>query len=456
MSEDLSALVEKDGGAQPLTPELIDSWGAASDWIDLHPSFGWNVPSMSRLDQVGLALAIQCAAVKARDIAKADIVLWREVGRSWEEVKPKKHWLAKMMRRKPNEHQSWTDFWRMTVMHLELAQNAYILPMITRLGDVRELIPIMPSRCRERISGNGKLFYEINAATEFERAQLGETHIIVPADRIIHLRGKLLDGLNGVSSMQLGNPLFQLLGAINAYQTGLFGNNGKQPLVFETDQTFEGGSGDVAFRRLKEQLGERTRKASATGDPILLEAGLKAKAIAINSRDALTTEAYNQQVERICGLMETPPHKIFHFNSVKYDNQTAANSQYANDCLIPIAKNIEEKLRLQLLTDDEIDDHWPEFDRMALLAGDPTTLMNILDKALKNGVVEINEARDRLPLGLNPIDGGDVRYVPVNMAIVDRSGKIIHQAATGQPQPTPAEEDEGDGAKGPRLAVDNT
>lgn len=458
MTDDLWAMVEKDGAPQTLTPELIDSWNVAAQWIDLDPGFGWNVPRVTRSDAVGLGLAIQCAAVKARDIAKADMVLWREIGRSWEEVKPREHWFAKLLRRKPNQYQSWTDFWRMTVMHLELAQNAYIFPLITRLGEVRELVPIMPARCRERISPDGRLFYEIHAGTEFERAQLGDTHIIVPADRIIHLRGKLLDGMHGVSSLQLGNPVFALLGAISQYQTVLFGNEGKAPLVFETDQAFTGDMADVAFRRLKDQLSERTKKAARSGDPILLEAGLKAKPIATNPRDALTTEAYNQQVERICGLMETPPHKIFHYNSVKYDNQSAANAQYANDCLIPIAKNIEEKLRLQLLGEDEIDDHWPEFDRMALLAGDPATLMGILDKALKGGAVEINEVRDRLPLGLNPIEGGDVRYVPVNMAIVDRAGNIVHQAATGQPQPggnEPDQDDEDAGSKGLRLAVNN-
>ena len=455
MSEDLWSMVEKDGAVQTL-PEMISSWAEAAEWVDLHPLFGWNVPSLTARDAVGLSLAIQCAAVKARDIAKADMVLWREAGSSWEEVKPADHPLAKMLRRKPNKHQSWTDFWRMTVMHLELAQNAYIYPRINRLGDVLELVPIMPSRCMQRVSADGRIFYEVSTATELERAQLGVTNFIVPEERIIHLRGKTLDGMNGISSSDLGGPLFALMGAISRYQTSLFGADGVQAMVFETDSTFDGDLGDAAFRRLKDQLFERMKKV-AKGAPLLLEGGLKAKPIAVNARDALTTEAFNQQVVRICGLMETPPHKIFAYESVKYDNQAAANAQYANDCLIPIARNIEEKFRLQLLPDEQIDDHWPEFDRMALLAGDPVTLMNIRDKALGKGVVEINEARDRLPLGLNPIVGGDVRYVPVNMAIVDRDGNIIHQAATGQPQPAGDEAAaEDDKSSGPRLAVDNT
>ncbi|WP_052764131.1 phage portal protein [Microvirga massiliensis] len=448
--------------ASTIDPEFWQEIGLSPDFW---PSFGWNVPDPRRLESVGLALAVQCAAVKARDIAKAGMKLWRRQGRRWTEVEPGAHWFARMLARKPNSIHSWGEFWRMVIIHLELAQNSYILKRVTRLGDVLELLPLQPARCRPRISDTGRLFYEINAATEFERAQLGESVIIVPAERIIHLRGKLLDGLEGLSNARLGHPVFELLGAISSYQTSLFGSDGKQPLVFETDRDFGNAElADAAFRRLKEQLTERTRKARTHGDPILLEAGLKAKAIAVNARDALTTESYNQMVMRICGLMEVPPHKVHHYgDGSKYDNQAAANNAYANDSLIPIADNIEEKFRNELLPEDEWDDHWPEFDRMSLLAGDPKTLMDVIDKAVKDGLIEVNEARERLPLGLSPLEqGGDVRLVPVNFAIVDRQGNVIQQAATGQNQGTGQggqneDEDEQRAARerSLRLAVNN-
>jgi hypothetical protein len=48
--------------------------------------------------------------------------------------------------------------------------------------------------------------------------------------------------------------------------------------------------------------------------------------------------------------------------------------------------------------------------------------------------MELNEARDKLPLGLNPLPNGDVRYVPVNVAVIDRDGNVAQQAAEGQNQ----------------------
>lgn len=429
------------------------AWGEIDTWIDLHAGFGWNIPVSRLADTVGIGLAIQCAGVKARDIAKADMELWRREGRGWRVVEPKEHWFAKLLARKPNSEMSWTEFWRMVIIHLELAQNAYVLKHINRKGEVLELIPIPPARGRPRVSDTGKLYYEFSAGTDFDRAQIGGSNITVPADRVIHLRGRLMDGLMGLSNQTLGHPIFELLQAVNAYQTNLFGSDGKTPLVFETDRAFEGDLADAAFRRLKDQLTERMRKLRAHGDPILLEAGLKAKSVAINSDEARTTETWNQQVSRICGLMETPPHKIFHYESVKYENQAAADNQYASDSLIPTAKNIEEKFRNALLTEDEWDEYWPEFDRMPMLAGDAKTMMEVIDKAMKVSLMEVNEGRERLPLGLNPIAGGDVRLVPVNTALVDREGKVVAMGVTGQLNNDgkgPAE------SRGLRVAVDNT
>jgi HK97 family phage portal protein len=383
--------------------------------------------------RAGVAIAVQCAGIKARDIAKCDMMLWRKKQRQWVEVAPKQHWLAKLLSRRPNEYHSWIDFWRMVITHLELAQNAYILKNVTRRGEVLELIPWMPAKVRPRVTTDGELFYEVAGTTEFEQARLRRSQIILPASQVIHLRGRMWDGLGGLSNAVLGTPVFDIISAITRYQTNLFGSDGRQPMVFETDAVFQGEASEAAFRRLKMQLAEATRKMRATGDPILLEAGLKAKPVATNSKDSEVSTAFNQQVLAICRLMEVPPHKIYHYESIKYDNQAAADNQYANDCLVPIAKNIEEKFRNELLGEDEQDDLWPEFDRQAMVAGDAKTLSDVLDKAVKSGGITINEYRALLPLGLNPIEGGDVRYVPVNMAIVDSEGNVIQQAATGQP-----------------------
>ena len=397
-----------------------------------------NLPvGLGKNGALGLALAIQCSSIKARDIAKSEMELWRREGRQYVRVEPNAHWFARMLARRPNVYHSWAEFWRMVVTHYALAQNAYVYKEMSRDGTITALIPLAPAKVKQAANAvTGSIFYDIDVSTEHERAVLKTTQAIrVPASRIIHLRGRMYDGAQGLSNLKLGDPLFDLIGAISRYQAGLFTNDGRLPLVFESDTAVfgEGDQADAAFKRLKDQLSEAVRKMNRYGDPILLEAGYKAKVVAQNAREAMTKEAFDQAVLRMCSLMEMPPSKIYALESVKYDNQAELNAQYANDILIPIANDIRDKFKLSLFTPDEWEVFSPEFDQLALMAGDPKTLIDIIDKAMKSGLMTFDEGRERLPLGLNPYaKGGDRRMFPVGFALVDPNGQIIELGNNGQ------------------------
>lgn len=407
---------------------------------------------------IGLALLIQCADVKARDISKAEMLQWRRNGRGWQMIEPRKGELAYHLMTKPNgTAMTWPEFWRMVVLHLEVAQNAYVYTPRDREDTIEEYIPIMPGRARMRVSDRGNIFYEIVAATEYERAALGDTYLIVPEHEMIHLRGRLLDGVNGLSNLALGGPNLDLLSAIGRYQTKLFGNDGKQPLVFETKEGFATTEqGEAAFRRLKDQLREAAHRATSSGEAILLEAGLTAKPVAINSVDAQSKDSFTQAVMRICGLMDVPPHRIYALEAVAYNNMSAMNRQYVNDCLMPLAVNIETKFRNHSLPEEQ----WPiyslQFDRSALMSNDPDTLEKLVKAGMSSGLMTFDEGREVMPFRLNPLKkGGDQRTVPVNMSLIDANGEVVH-AATGQ-NPTQPGAGEGEspdnnaGKAGPRL-----
>lgn len=452
MDRDLLDLSEKTlvdpgvpgGGGVPFPGNIntMDPYGLDSLWHSVSDAIGLDATRMRKgrwgsSDMVGLALALQCADVIARDFTKGEMALWLE-GAADEYTKvrggPDGHWLASLLARKPNRFMTWKQFWRTAIIQLKLAQNAFIVKMMRRDGTVEELVPISPMRVTPMVSDGGNLFYEIAMVTRFERAQMGadvndNLPIRVPANRVIHLKGRTWDGLNGISNTELGAGLFSLISAVNDYQTNVFGNNGTLLVAFETDQAFTGDMGDAAFQRLKRDLTNRMAK----GEPFLLEAGLKAKVLSTNAREAMTEEAFKALVARICGLMQCPPHKIYAYDGVKYDNLATENYEYAQSCLIPLAEEIEESFRFGLLRDSELDRYWPEFNRQALLASDMKTLGELLDRFVKNGTMTINEVRNLLPLSLNPAPHGDRFTVPVNTALIDwETGEVVAQVAQGQ------------------------
>jgi HK97 family phage portal protein len=394
----------------------------------------------------GLSLMIMCADVKARDLSKAEMLMWRRrSARGWDMVEAGANPVAYRLMTKPNDTaMTWIEFWRMVVLHLETAQNAYVYTPRTVEGDIEEYIPIMPGRCRMRVSDRGRIFYEIVAVTEYDLAVLGESYLIVPESDVIHFRGRLMDGVNGLSNLALGTPILDLISAIGAYQTKLFGSDGRQPLVFEKKEGFPNSDqGNTAFKRLKEQLRDAARRASNFGEAILLEDGMTAKAIAVNAKENETTGSFTQQVMRMCGLMDVPPHRIYALEAVAYNNQTAMDRQYVNNCLMPLATNIEIKFRNHSLPERDWPTLRPEFDRSALMSNDPETLEKLIKVGMGTGIMEIDEAREVMPFRLNPLGkAGQCRTVPVNMALVDRQGNVV-QAASGQNATNPgAGEDE--------------
>ena len=404
---------------------------------DYHPWIGWNVPEVSRLSELGFGLAMQCAAVKARDIAKSGMYLWKldlnAKHERWDKIKPNEHPFARLLARRPNQYHTWNQFWTMVLLHYGLTGNAYILIDRNRRGDVVQLLPIQPARVQILISKSGRLFYEIAIQTEFEAATIGaETTIVVADSSMIHLTSDMLDGVKGISPLVIGGKTFDLVGSISGFQSDLFSNNGRMQVAFGTDREF--GNADLAnaaFARLKSQLAIAARKYNETGEPILLEAGLKPYPLGNNAKDSLTTDSYTQQLERICGLMHVPPHKIYHYgNGAKYSNMAEADNQYASDCLIPIADGIEDAFRLTLLPEDQWEEYWPEFDRERMTSSDTAATNERIKIGLTTGAMMINEARERL--SLNPIEGGDKLLIPVNMALMDEDGKITQQAAAGQ------------------------
>lgn len=435
------------GRESGLPEDLFDhGWNTLTDALGMNASSGY----LFGRNSAAISLAVMCADVIASDMSKAEMLLYklRAGTRGYDLVSPTAHPIARLFRLRPHPEHNWTwpEIIRMQVLHLKLTDNCYWLKDgFAPDGSFKGLIPIQPARIMARVGPRGGLFYEIFAGTEHEKAIIGTTSILVPAERMIHIRGRMMDGLYGLSSLALGTPIFDIMSAIAEYQKSVFQNEGGSGIIFETEDTFgDDAKGQAAFERVKRQLTNRVQKMRTKGDPILLEAKLKAKVISNNSKDNESKDSFNQQVMRICGLMKCPPHKIFALDGVAYNNADAMNRAYYSDSLDPIATLIQESLRLGMFTDDEALVYSPQFDLVKLMANDIPTLTKMVDVAMKYGGMTFDEFREVLPFRFGAIKKGNRRLIPVNMAVVDENGDVVVNAASGQNanQPPPLDEEE--------------
>jgi HK97 family phage portal protein len=166
------------------------------------------------------------------------------------------------------------------------------------------------------------------------------------------------------------------------------------------------------------------------GYPLVLESGMQFKSISMTAAEAGAKEAFSQQIAEVARLFRIPPHKLMHFEGVKYDNMEAANRTYVTDSLEPRCLPIEERLNRILLSDDEQLDYYIEIDRKALNKVDPKSLSERVTKQWDSGLITQDEARAEL--GYNPAKNGEVYKMAANTFLIDADHAVV---VSNQPSP---------------------
>jgi HK97 family phage portal protein len=378
-----------------------------------------------------------CLDIMAQDISRAPITLNRMLTqgqrrRGYEVMAPRAHPLARLFWLKPNRFMTWQELKTMVIYHLGLVNNAYLIPVKDRLGRVQELIPVLPSRVQIDVNREMNThFYRVRAGSEGEALMLGaEDELIFFPNEIIHMKTRVMNGFSGISTVQVGNKVLALTEAVVRFQDRLFRRDGMLRGVFQQHPQSTQELSQVQYDRLKASLGEALSMLRNLGHPLILEGGLEFKPISMTAAEAGADNAWKQQIEETARLFRIPPHKLMHFDGTKYENMESLERMYVTDSLEPRCHAIEERLTLQLLTEDEQMDFYIEFDREELHRPDQKSLHERIIKLWDAGVITQDEAREKL--GYNPAKSGEIYKMSANTFLVDADHEVV---VTNQPSP---------------------
>jgi HK97 family phage portal protein len=420
-----------------MADDIIMRAGASDEgWTYLEQLLGFESTSATSVhDALKQPEIAACVDVISQDIAKAGIQLRRRLKGGGEQiVHPTDHPIARFLALEPNQYHTWFEFTQMMVSHMVLVQNAFILKETDRKGKLLALYPITPGYTTVLVDEkDGDLYYRVTAGTNFQRAMLKGVSTTLRSDQMIHIRSRMWDGLFGLSSLSLGSESMALAKSVTDYQKNLYQNFGQTRGVFQTEQAFSGKTGDEAFVRLKKQLTERMRKVREEAAPVLLEAGLKFSSVSMNANDAEVSKARASTILDTARRFRVPPHKIMYVDGMKYENLDAMEKQYVGDTLWPTCQAIESQLSKTLLTENERLEYYFWIDRDALQMSDPKSFLEETKMLMHNSLATIDQARARH--NLNPLENsqGEMRMIPVNMALIDKEGKITVLSSNAKP-----------------------
>lgn len=387
---------------------------------------------------MGLPVVWRCINVLASSFAMMPFHLYRPEGLVRKIVE--RHWLKRLISKAPNRFQSPFEWKQMMIGHLCLRGNAFNQILANGRGDIVELLPLHPDRMKMELLPDGEYRY-------LYRAEDG-SQIVYPRGEIWHLRGLSSDGLVGLSPIEAHRGALGEGMAMQSYASRFYYQDARPAGWVEFDGRFANEEAKTKWR-------ESWQKTySSDGGPrkvAVLEKGMKYHELALSHADAQFVEARGANIVDIARIFGVPPHMA--------GEPAAANSnvehqsiEFWTGIMLQLAECVESSIEFNLLGPDV--DLEPEFDMSRLMRADGKSRAERLRGLVSGGILTPNEGR--YEERYDPVEGGDVLFRPLNMAVVHKDGTVEgYQGADKPSAPVTVPGDPVPGARMERLLRSN-
>lgn len=442
-------------------PVAVRAFGAGDDHLWTTTNLGdlfqmGYVAAGSRSAMLRLAISLKCIDVLSRDVAKTPAYLYRRKNGGAEIVEPTDHPVAKMLAGRTSRYYGVKEFLRIATAHLVTASQYYVAARRKRNGELLEIQGIPHPDVTVRVEPKQRRYvYDVTANGQHAQAQYGWAAGGLLDDQMAHIRLRSMNGIDPIATSAVAKGAFDLISNMQKFQSDLFSNGGMPILAL----TFPDGLTDEQWQRLNKDLQAQAKKAREKGVPFILEGqGIsgqspKVEKMSLTAVDTEFLKANNAALTDVCRYYGVPPHKVYLFEGVKYDNVTPYERAYVTDSLVPIFDAITEALHPVLLTEAEQDEYFIMFDKDQAYAADPEQRQKVINDQWKTGLITKNQALDEL--GFNTIGpAGEVYLFSGNFVMTDTNNEVILKAGGNAPGDEDAEKtDDKDKAKAPVLSL---
>ena len=359
----------------------------------------------------GLSTAGACVSFWAGNIAGLPLHVQRKV--NGVDTPYPEHPLYWLLHDSPNFDQSAFDFWEYMIESLEWRGNAYARIMRRDGGAITSLLPLAPDAVRVSRLSAGTLQYQWGN---------GSAATTVPAEEVLHIRGRGGDALGGASTLGTYRRALRLALATEGSADAIFNNGVRSSGVLSTDKPLT----KEQRPELEELLQEKFVGAANAGRPMLLDNGLKWEKITIDPVDAELVTSRQLNMAIVCQIFEVDPHLV----GITSGN-TQLGSSISDQTLSLVKfkmhkrlKRIEGALGKQLLTRaDRQQGVTIRFNIEGFLRADSAGRSTFYKAMTEIGAMTINEVRALE--GLPAVKGGDVPRMQMQNQPITSAGVEI-------------------------------
>ena len=289
---------------------------------------------------------------------------------------------------------------KLNVVSLELLNPDYVTPMVQPDGSVKYLVVGMDTA--------------------------------VDSMNMIHLYQHVDQAYNGISTIKFADM------AIRA----------SYDAEEHSDQFFKSGAGLMGVLKASAPLTDAQKKQIAEswersishtrgGGVAIIPQGLDFQSISISPEDSQLLETRQYNVVEIARFFNISPVKLFDFSHVSYSTLEQTSLSYLQDTILPFTQLMEDEFNKKLFKPSQVGSVGVDFDFSVLIQTDKKSEAEYYRTLITNGVISINEARNKL--GLTPVEGEeyDAHFLQLSYGTVKNINDGLYiknnpQDATGE------------------------
>ena len=374
----------------------------------------WSGLDVDRASALSIAAVWACVRVVSEALASLPCILYRRTDGGKERAED--HWLYRLLHERPNDEQSPFNFKEQLQGHVVLQGNAYAQKERTEGNTVKNLWPLDPDKMKVSRNKGGKIYtYTRNGVDT-----------VLNANQVLHIPGLGHDGLQGYSVLAMCKQVFGSALAANRYGAEMLKND-------STPNGFISLAGKLrdekALKRMQASWEEAHKAWGNKRKMAILEEGATFQSLSIPPDDAQFLETKKFTVNEIARIFRVPPHLIGDLEKATFSNIEHQAIEFVVHTMRPWLVRWEQAISQQLLSAVDRKKYFVEFKVDALLRGDATARWTAYRTAREIGALSANEIRAME--NMNPIEGGDMYFVPMNWVPAD----LAEEAALSSPAP---------------------
>jgi HK97 family phage portal protein len=292
------------------------------------------------------------------------------------------------------------------------------------------------------LNGNGYLYIERDERLNVKALQLIDPAFVEPVPQgdgtvkyIVAGMDSAVDSINMIHIYQHCDTMFN---GISLLKYAINTLNAAWDTEDQSNKFYKRGAGLLGVLKAaapltdaqKSQIAQSWEKSisrTSGGGVAILPQGLDFQAISVNPEDAQLLEARQYSVIDICRFFNVSPLKVFDYNHLSYNSLEQVSLSFLQDTILPYVQLLEDEFNKKLFKPSEVGKYYTDFDFTQMLQADKKSEVEYYRALVTNGILSLNEVRDRL--GFAPVDDdyADKHWMQISYAPIDAiaEGKYI-------------------------------